>query len=138
MFKATREISRAFDAKGIKYRVIDKEKVSYVEASVRGKVAPSVDIDFFSSDDDNDVSVRVVAILRAPDNRLGQILVAINECNNRFRFVKFVLDKDRDVNLEFDMPLRTTNPGDVAVEMLIRIMKIIDDAYPVLMKAVFG
>ena len=137
MFKATREISRAFDAKSIKYRVVDKEKVSYVEASVRGKVAPSVDIAFFSSDDDNDVSVRVVAILRAPENRLGQALVAINECNNRFRFVKFVLDKDRDINLEFDMPLRTTNPGDVAVEMLIRIMKILDDAYPVLARAIF-
>jgi len=138
VFKATREIAAAFDAKGIKYRVVDKEKVSYVEAGVRGKVAPAVDINFFSSDDDNDVSVRVVAILRALDNRLGQALVAINECNNRFRFVKFVMDKDRDINLEFDMPLRTTNPGEVAVEMLIRIMKIIDDAYPILVKAVYA
>ena len=138
MFKATAAIKRAFEDKNIKFRVVEKENISYIEASIRGKVAPSVDVCFFSSDDDNDVSVRVVGIVRIPDHKRAAGLEAINQCNNQFRFVKFVLDKDNDVNLEFDMPVNTLIPGEVATEMLIRMIQILDDAYPVLMKTLWG
>jgi hypothetical protein len=66
------------------------------------------------------------------------MLVAVNSCNNKFRYVKLTIDKDRDVNLEYDMPLQNNDVGEIAVEMLIRIMKMMEEIYPVLMKALYA
>ncbi len=138
MFKATRDIKAAFDRKGIKYRLVDKSEISYIEAGIRGESFSSMDVCYFSRDNDNDVSVRVMQICKVPNGKLAQMLVAINECNNRFRYVKFVMDKDRDVNLEYDMPLKNNDVGEIATELLIRIMKIMEEAYPVFMKAMYA
>ena len=138
MFRATRDIKRKFDSKEIKYRVVDKSDVSYIEAGIRGDNYSSMDVLYISRDDDNDVSVRVMQICKVPDNKLAPMILAVNECNNKFRYVKFVMDKDRDINLEYDMPLKNNDVGEIAVELLIRIMKIMDEAYPIFMKAMYA
>ena len=138
MFKATAEIKKVFDKKGIKYRLVDKDEISYVEAGIRGENFSSVDVCFFSRDNDNDVSVRVMQICKVQKDKLGKMLVAINQCNNKFRYVKFVMDNDYDINLEYDMPLKNTDVGEIAMEMLVRIMKIMEEAYPILMKAMYA
>lgn len=138
MFKATREIKNIFDKKGIKYRLVDKDEVSYIEAGIRGENFSSLDVCYFSRDNDNDVSVRVMQICKVPEGKLAQMLIALNDCNNRFRYVKFVMDKDRDINLEYDMPLKNTDVGEIATELIIRIMKIMEEAYPIFMKALYA
>ena len=95
-------------------------------------------IRFISSDEDNDVSVRVFSLISLKGEQRTNILPAINFINNKFRFVKFVVDKDGDVNVEYDYPVRTIDPASSAEEIAIRFAQIIDDAYPILMKAMWG
>ena len=49
-----------------------------------------------------------------------------------------MVNKDNDLRVEFDLPIRTDNVGPVAVEMFVRFMQLIDKALPVLMKAIWA
>lgn len=139
MFKATKEIAAYLEAKGIKYTVEETDKVSYVDVKYSCDNAPSITVTFFSSDDDNDVAVRAVRLVKGvPANKTAAVLKVINDLHARFRYAKFVLDKDNDVNMEYDIPLRTTNVGAVAKEICSRMVDIGDDAYPELMKAIWS
>jgi len=95
-------------------------------------------IRFISSDEDNDVSIRVFSLISLKGDQRVRILPALNFINNKYRFVKFVCDKDGDVNVEYDYPVQTINPAASAEEMVRRFVNIIDEAYPVLMKAMWG
>ena len=53
----------------------------------------------------------------------------MNALNAKYRFVKWVIDRDGDIHVEFDM-LSDTPPvilGDLALEAFLRMVKIADD-----------
>lgn len=137
MFRATREVVKAFQEVNFKCKVEEADGISLVKAGVSGKQT-TYQIHFISTDDDNDVAVRVVAFVKGVPEKRVQLLEAANACNERFRFVKFVLDQEGRVNVEADIPQRVTNVGPVAVEITVRIMRILDEAYPVFMKALWS
>lgn len=64
---------------------------------------------------------------------------ACNYMNTQKRFLCFMVDHDGDVNVSYDFPQRTDDSclGSAAVEIFIRIMQILHDAFPVLMKALY-
>ncbi len=67
------------------------------------------------------------------------MLAAINQQNARFRFVKFVIDtNDHTVQAEADVAFRSHDVGDICLEYVSRCINICDDAYPELMKALWG
>jgi len=84
------------------------------------------------------VSVRAYSIVNVQPSKKAAVMIAVNELNNQYRYVKFTLDGDNDVNAEYDLPVRCDNPGPVCTEMFVHFMKIIDKAYPTLMQAIWG
>ena len=140
IFAATKAIEAAMKAKDVKFTIDENDKLSIVRISV-GADNLSYKISFASSDDDSDVAVRAFSIVRnVPDNKRAAVLEALNEANRRFRYFKFTLDKDGDVNADFDIPVRTpmSSVGDIAHELLVRSMDIFDKVYPDLMKAMWA
>lgn len=140
MYRATVEICQEFDEANIKYDVVDNQDAgySYVAASFKSKANTVVSIKFISNDDDSDVEVRAFSLAHIPDERFAGALKLVNELNRRFRYVKFVIGADNDVNAEYDLPLRNTNLGPCATEIFIRSMKIIDEALPELMHLIWA
>lgn len=138
MFKATKEIAAYLEEKGIKYDVNGNEKLSFVKVRYKCDNLAGIEVVFLSSDDDNDVSVRVMRLVKVPENKRTAVLKVINDLHCRFRYVNFVLDKDGDVRMDYDMPLRTSNVGAVAKEICSRMVNIGDKVYPELMKAIWS
>lgn len=138
VYNASKEIAKVFDDNGIKYRINETANTSAVEAGFSGKNAPNILVRFISTDDDNDVAARILSLVKVTDEKRPAVLEAINSLQRRFRYVNFTIDDDGDVHVGYDMPVRTTNVGDIAVEMFVRMVKIADDAYPVLMKAIWS
>ena len=66
------------------------------------------------------------------------MLLACNELNNKYRWVKFVIDDDRDINIEADCVISPSTAGTVCIEMFYHFMGIAKEAYPVLMRAQWG
>ena len=139
MFQATQEIYRELQqVDGFKVFTDEHEKTSDVWLQFSVKNGSSYRIRFISKDDDNDVSVRVFGLVRVETEEKPRILAALNELNVKYRFVKFCCDNDGDVNVEYDYPVKAVNPAASAKEMVIRFTQIIDEAYPVLMRALWG
>ena len=139
MFQATQEIYRELQqVDGFKVFTDEHEKTSDVWLQFSVKNGSSYRIRFISKDDDNDVSVRVFGLVRVETEEKPRILAALNELNVKYRFVKFCCDNDGDVNVEYDYPVNSISPAASAKEMVIRFTQIIDEAYPVLMRALWG
>ena len=139
MFKVTQDIYRALQqVDGFKVFTDDHENSSDAWLQFSVKNGSSYRIRFISKDNDNDVSVRVFGLLRVDDDQKARILPALNELNVKYRFVKFCCDGDGDVNVEYDYPVNCISPAASAKEMVIRFTQIIDDAYPVLMRALWS
>ena len=138
VYQATKKIARAFDEAGLKHDIIEASGSSAVKAGFRGENVEGVMVHFISSDDDNDVKVVVLNFLKVPAAKRGKVLEVCNNLNYTYRYAKFLLDNDSDVRVEYDLPLRNTDPGNICVEIMIRFMKILDDAYPEFMKALWS
>ena len=139
MHQATRAIYEALKkVSGLKPFTDEVGESSNVWLQFSLENGGSYRIRFISSDEDNDVSVRVFSLISLKGEQRANILPAINFINNKFRSVKFAVHKDGDVNVEYDFPVRTIDPSACAEEIAIRFVQIIKEAYPILMKAMWG
>ena len=139
MFKATKLISEELDRREINYDIEEGENASMLVVGFAIENGPSVRVGFISADDDNSVAIRIIGLVRnIHDTKLDQVLNVVNNCNKKYRYVKFTLN-EKNMNVEFDMPKFTPDNavGPVAVEMLVRMMQIVETAYPEIMRAIW-
>lgn len=140
MLRTAKAFMRACDAKGIKYkdsRDLESGK-SMVVCGVNGSSGNSYDVLFVFDQDEESVAVRVYGLTRANKDNYAKILLTINQLNNKFRWYKFEIDDDNDVNMECDAVIDVDSAGEVCTELFYHCMGIAKDAYPMLMKAQWG
>lgn len=139
MLKTAQAFMKACEAKDWHYkdaRDLENGK-SVVVCGISGQDT-RYDIRFFFDQDETSVAVRVFGLTRVQKDAYARVLLCANSLNLKFRWVKFCIDKDDDLNLEHDAVVNTDNAGEVCVEILGRFMGIVDKAYPVIMKAQYG
>lgn len=90
--------------------------------------------------DEDGESVQIVTspIANVPAERTAQLLLTLNDCNCKYRWVKFYLDGDNDVIADADTLFNEFDVGPVVMEMVMRVASIIDEAYATIMKAIWG
>lgn len=136
MFAAMGQISKEFEKKGIKYSFTEHATSQVIQAGIPIENGPRILVLFIAKNDDNDIAVRVFGLVsNVNDSKARKILEAVNECNSKFRFFKFYIDRDNDVNVEYDFLTEANNVGPMAFEALVRISSILDESYPIIMNA---
>lgn len=138
MFMATRAIRDYFTEKGVKFDIDETEGSSVIRAGFSGDNVSRVTMLFISKDNDNDVAFRAFGIVRVPEEKRAALLTQVNAMNRKYRYLKFCLDDDGDINMEFDFPLKCERVGEIAFEIFVRAMNIVDEAYPVFMKEIWS
>ena len=140
MFQATQAIYNELKNSNSNLKVFTEENDQRSEVWLQFTVdnGPAYRIRFISTDNDSDVAVRVFGLLRVEETKKSKMLSAINEINAQFRYVKFVMDDNNDISVQYDFPVRTVRVEASAEEILIRFVKIIDDAYPMMMRALWS
>ena len=93
---------------------------------------------FVFAGDQGDHAQMQTIIERVPDDKFIDVVLACNQINAEFRYVKFAVDKDNDVMVFTDAILDPSTAGEECFELLIRSLKIISDAKPIIMKAIYG
>lgn len=139
-FKATSLIAEAFEKNDITFEVEETSSMEIVSAKFYIDGGPSVSERFISHDDGNDVDVRVTRLIyKVPEAKRSRVLEACNTLNYKIRHLKFVLDDDGDVNIEYDFPVNTPDSGvgEMAVEIFARTVRVLDNEFGVLMKAIY-
>lgn len=135
---ATKEIEQVFHGADLKYTVREIEKVSFLEAGLASHQGIQSPIRFISSDDDNDVAVRISPLARVPESKTGEMLKLINDFHNRYRYIRFCLDSDNDLIVSYDIAVKAENIGETAIEIFIRFSQILDDIYPEIMRVIWS
>jgi len=134
MFKATKEIYDAVTGMGLKANIVEVDGCSMVCVQYPLEYSAPIDIRFMSTDDDNDVAVRV-DLMRVQEKDVDIVLPLINAFNVKKRYVKFTLGKLNDINVEYDMPLSGDQVGECAKEMIGLFMLAIHKVHPQLLHA---
>lgn len=65
---------------------------------------------------------------------------ACNILNHKIRYMKFYFDPDGDINVEYDFPVHSPDDGigEMAFEIFVRMMQILNSEYSIFMKALYS
>ena len=127
------------DAIGWKYRDVrelEDGKV-HVGCGFNGKAA-TVNFSVFFDQDGHSVSLRVLRFFPVPIDKRLQILEDINKTNKEYRWIKYYINDENDVNVQADAIINAENSGEIVVELIARTIRIIDNTYPTFMHTIWA
>lgn len=139
-YNATNLIAEAFEKHGVKFRAVNMEGQEELHAGFFVDNGPKVIMKFISRDNDNDVAVRIFGLVsHTPKEKRLRVMEACNLLHCKVRYMKFMLDADGDINVEYDFPVSSSDDsiGEMAFEIFIRTMGILDDQYGIFAKALY-
>lgn len=93
---------------------------------------------FFFSGDDGEYAQMQTLIESVSEDKYVDVVLACNQVNSTYRFLKFVVDEDNDVMAMADAILDPGSADEECFELLIRSLQIIKDAKPTIMKAIYA
>lgn len=99
----------------------------------------SIVIFFDFAEDDSHVHLEGMDFITVPEDKFDKMYKVLNECNDRYKHVKFVLDTDNGhICARDDDVIQIDSCGPECFELMIRMVKIVEDAYPIFMKAMWA
>ena len=130
------------DYKSVYLRYMDKHGIKYVDKNDRivsvtyngdnlNKIPVLV---IFDEDGEGIVQLDCWEIAKFKDDKRAAGMIASNELNAKYRWVKFYVDDDGDMRAQIDAYVDYDNVGEVCSKLVQRMVSIIDKAYPVMMK----
>lgn len=140
-FNAINLIAETFEKHGAKFDVVSNHGSEQLLAGFSVDCGPNVIVRFISRDNDNDVAVRIFGLIaNTPAEKKARVMEACNVLNHKIRYMKFYLDIDGDINVEYDFPVHSPDNGigEMAFEIFVRTMQILNSEYSIFMKALYS
>ena len=133
-------VELAFTEHGLRFEHIDSFDQPLIKLAFGGGdfVYNHIEINLVFDNDGSTAHVVTSPIASVPGEKTAKLLLVLNECNNRFRWVKFYLDEDNDVIVNADVILSEQGAGAECLEIVMRTASIMNDAYPDIMKAIWS
>lgn len=139
MKKTTKNFLDCLEEKEIKYQCEEREgKSDWVCVRFSGNNAPSVEVQLFFHEDEEDVALRSFSIVRVPQAKTAGMLTLLNSLMEEYRWLRLYLDEDNEVTATIDAVISADTAGPVSFELLMRMVGIVDDIYPRLMKELWA
>lgn len=133
------EMTKAFlDSQGYHYsEELDGEVLRLGIAGLNNIGTMEVIVVF--DENDRTVSIKSFDICQIPESKKEQLYRICSELNERFRWVKFYVDEsDNTITVQDDAVVSADTSGEEIAELVFRMCGITADAYPELMKALWG
>lgn len=140
-FKAINLIAEAFEKHDAKFRVFNIRGQEELVAGFSVDAGPNVIMKFITRDNDNDIAARIFGLIsKIPKEKRTRVMEACNVLNRKVRFFKFYVDTDGDINVEYDFLVHSSDEciGEMAFEIFVRTMHILDNEYEIFMKALYS
>lgn len=138
MYRPTKEFSQYLLERETENTTGEVPECAYLEVCYRGKNRPPIIVNFYSRDNDNNAKVITNPFLSVPNEKVPDVLRLINELNRHLLFMEVVMDSKNRIVLSSDIPQKTENALDVCLAMLARMVKTVDEIYPMLAKAAYS
>ena len=115
---------------------IDGEDEEIIRINFNADNVESVRISLFFDKEDKNVAIRSFNICKVEEAKKAKIYQVMSKLNDDFRWVKFSIDEnDNTVTASTDAVIRMDVAGEICYELVFRMVNIVDDAYPEIMKA---
>jgi hypothetical protein len=141
-FKAINLIAETFEKHDVRFDVVNRDGSEQLLAGFPIDCGPNVVMRFISRDNDNDIAARIFGLIsNIPREKRSRVMEACNVLNHKIRYTKFYLDTtDGDINVEYDFPMHSPDEGigEMAFELFVRMMQILDSEYSIFMKALYS
>ncbi len=98
----------------------------------------NLDILAVFTEDNKYAWIRCFSFAKCSKDHLGQAMIVCNALNQQFKWVKFYVDEDGEFQAEDDAIIDDETAGEEVLELVFRMAKIVDDAYPNVMKAIYA
>lgn len=125
------------EAKEMKYSVVNEERaVIRVGWNLEGTT-----LGVFFMFDENGTSVHIEGhdFLTFTKDKCDKMYKICNDLNRKYRWVKFTVDVEKSVAVvECDAVIQLDTCAEEAVELMLRMTNIVEDAYPIIMKALWA
>lgn len=128
--------TKFMEENGIKYTEKNDHHV-IVSFSGKNNQAIKIHVDF-NENGDGMVQLYAWDIGNFGGDKTAKGVEVCNELNAKYRWVKFYLDKDKDVCVSTDSYICEDNAAYVCLSLVRRMVSIADEAYPTFMKALWA
>ena len=128
------------DRMGIKYKdSLDLDGgSSLVVCGVQDKNNARYDVLFIFAQDQHTVSMQIVGLLQFDEEREADMMAIANELNATYRWFKFFTKEKNKINVQADAIISEETSAQICVELFLRAMRVIDEAYPKFMHALWS
>lgn len=131
-------VASYFQNDGLKFEM-DGDDEEIIRINFNADNVESVRISLFFDKEDKNVAVRSFNICKVEESKKPKIYEVCSKLNDDFRWVKFSIDeKDNTVTASVDAVIRMDVAGEICHELVFRMVNIVDDAYPQIMKALWA
>lgn len=127
-----------FDAQELKYSLVgDDEEVLLTGFPMKNKDGIKLMVAF--DEDETSCSIHTDDFAKFPEAKLNDMLALVNDLNDRFRWIKFVVDTEHNtIEASDDAIIQLDSVGDEVLRCCIHFIGIVDEAYPEIMRAIFN
>ena len=134
------EVGLELTARGIEYEYIDSFDRPAIGMAFGGGDYQFNHIAITVAFDEDGESAQIVSspIANVPAEKTAKLLMVLNQCNCDFRWAKFYMDEDYDIIADTDVVFGEEGAGFAVAEAVLLAASVIDDAYPEIMKGIWG
>lgn len=133
---AAKVVASFMESKGIKSIAMLKEDLLRIGWDFEGG---SMDIFLKFDESDTHVHLEGINFIKVPEGKYDAMYKVLNECNDQYTHVKFVLDtQEGQLNARDDDVIQLDSCGEECFELMIRMLKVVEAAYPKFMKVMWS
>lgn len=132
-YKAIGIIAKKLEENNLKYTVDVTGDFEMLEVRLNLAECLPYTVLFVSTDDDNDVAVRIIGLIHSISEQKRAAMVDVcNDLNSKYRYFCFYVSPAGDLDVRFDFPINCSDDcvGPIAVEVIARLVKIIKESCP--------
>ncbi len=116
-----------------------EEDVSVLRVGFSMNNKESIRIIMFFSEDCSDIKFRAFNLAKFPEEKKDAMYKVCNDLNIHFRWIKFFVEEDDNtITAEDDAVIQLDSCGQEAMRCILQLARISDDAYPIIMKAIYS
>ena len=131
---AAKLVSTYFTSQGINHKLAGDNEEAILTGFNMDNLS-SIEILIVFDEDGNACRIWTHDFCRVPEDKRTDLLKTINKLNQHYRWVKFYINnEDGDIYVDMDAVIDMETCGEECEELVLRLCRIVDEAYPEIMK----
>ena len=99
----------------------------------------SIDVFFVIDEDDAHAHLRGLNFVTVPEDKTERMYKVVNKLNDEYNWVKFIVDEEHaTIAARDDAVIHLDSCGEECYELMMRMVGIVQEAYPEIMKALWA